>query len=175
MTYAEFQKQIKASRNDIYREIFANNRDVIRVKKEGKVLTNLEKIFSATLKISNKKGFTAMSMRDLSYETGLSMGARALASGTAKLPVVELAGETGMPGKSTETAIRSGLLLGAAGAVTRLLADAGVGPQVPLYLTGQDAPHLAPHLDRPTRPQPGLGILGVALAVRSAPPTKRMV
>ena len=75
MTYTEFQKQIKASQADYYRETLVNNRDVIRVKKEGKVLTNLEKIFSATLKISNKKGFTAMSMRDLSNETRLSMGA----------------------------------------------------------------------------------------------------
>ena len=106
---------------------------------------------------------------------GLGMGARALASGTAKLPVVDLAGETGMPARTTETAIRSGLLTGAAGAVARLLADAGVAPERPLYLTGQDAPHLAPHLQRPTRAQPGLGILGVALAVRAAPPKKRMV
>lgn len=66
---------IQASQADFYRETLVNNRDVIRVKKEGKVLTNLEKIFSATLKISNQKGFTAMSMRDLSNETGLSMGA----------------------------------------------------------------------------------------------------
>ena len=74
-TYTEFHKQIRASQADFYRETLENNRDVIRVKKEGKVLTNLEKIFSATLRISNKKGFTAMSMRDLSNETGLSMGA----------------------------------------------------------------------------------------------------
>lgn len=106
---------------------------------------------------------------------GLDMGSRALASGTAKLPVVDLAGATGMPGKSTEIAIRNGLLIGAAGAVSRLLSDAGVEDSVPLYLTGQDAPHLAEHLKRPTRAQPGLGILGVALAVRAAPPAKRDV
>ena len=106
---------------------------------------------------------------------GLAMGARALASGTAKLPVVELAGEAAMPAKSTETAIRSGLLLGAAGAVNHLLALSGVAEDTPVYLTGQDAPHLAPHLGRATRSQPGLGILGVALAVRGAPPKKRVV
>ena len=75
MTYADFQKQIKISKQDIYREIFANNRSSIRVKKENTVVKNLERIFSATLKISNKKGFQAMSMRDLSRETSLSMGA----------------------------------------------------------------------------------------------------
>ena len=75
MTYADFQKQIKISKQDIYREIFANHRSSIRVKKENTVVKNLERIFSATLKISNKKGFQAMSMRDLGRETSLSMGA----------------------------------------------------------------------------------------------------
>ena len=75
MTYADFQKQIKISIQDIYREIFAKNRRSIRVKKENTVVKNLERIFRATLKISNKKGFQAMSMRDLGRETKLSMGA----------------------------------------------------------------------------------------------------
>ena len=66
MNYAEFQKQVSLSRQDIYREVFAENRNTIRVKKEGTVVKNLERIFNATLKISNKKGFQAMSMRDLS-------------------------------------------------------------------------------------------------------------
>jgi len=56
MTYAEFQKQIKISRQQICREVFVENRDSIRVKKENTVVKNLERIFSATLKISNKKG-----------------------------------------------------------------------------------------------------------------------
>ena len=75
MTYAEFQKQVKLSSQDICREAFAENRHSIRVKKEDTVLKNLERIFSATLKVSNKKGFQAMSMRDLGRETHLSMGA----------------------------------------------------------------------------------------------------
>jgi AcrR family transcriptional regulator len=75
MNYAKFQKQISLSKQDICREVFAENRKTIRVKKEGTVVKNLEKIFDATLKISNKKGFQAMSMRDLSKETHLSMGA----------------------------------------------------------------------------------------------------
>ena len=75
MTYAEFQKQIKISRQQICREVFAENRQSIRVKKENRVVKNLERIFSATLKISNKKGFQAMSMRDLARETNMSMGA----------------------------------------------------------------------------------------------------
>jgi AcrR family transcriptional regulator len=75
MDYAQFQKQVSLSKKDICREAFADNRNTIRVKKEGTVVKNLERIFDATLKISNKKGFQAMSMRDLSKETNLSMGA----------------------------------------------------------------------------------------------------
>jgi AcrR family transcriptional regulator len=75
MTYAEFQKEIKISKQDICREVYARHRDSIRVRKENTVVKNLERIFNATLKISNKKGFQAMSMRDLGRETNLSMGA----------------------------------------------------------------------------------------------------
>jgi len=101
---------------------------------------------------------------------GLGLGARALAEGTALLPRITLAGEAGMPAPDTERAIRAGLILGAAGAVERLLEEAGIGSDVPVYLTGQDATHLQPHLRRPVRAHPGLGILGAALAVRARPP-----
>jgi len=75
MNFADFKKRVNLSNTDICREIFAGHRDAIRVKKEKTVVRNLERIFDATLKISNRKGFQAMSMRDLSKETELSMGA----------------------------------------------------------------------------------------------------
>jgi AcrR family transcriptional regulator len=75
MDYADFQKRISLSKYDLCREVYRENRNSIRVKKENKVVKNLERIFSATLRISNRKGFQAMSMRDLSRETNLSMGA----------------------------------------------------------------------------------------------------
>ena len=75
MNYSEFKRLLDLSRQDLYRETIAENRKTIRVKKHETVVKNLEKIFDATLKISNEKGFQAMSMRDLSSETGLSMGA----------------------------------------------------------------------------------------------------
>ena len=75
MDYAEFQKKINLSKFDLCREVYRENRNSIRVKKENKVVKNLERIFSATLKLSNRKGFQAMSMRDLSREANLSMGA----------------------------------------------------------------------------------------------------
>ncbi len=75
MDYAEFKKIFNVYKNDIYHDMLVENRDIIRVKKEHTVVKNLEKIFEATLKISNKKGFQAMTMRNLSKESGLSMGA----------------------------------------------------------------------------------------------------
>jgi AcrR family transcriptional regulator len=75
MDYADFQKKINLSKFDLCREVYLKNRNSIRVKKENTVVKNLERIFSATLSISNRKGFQAMSMRDLSREANLSMGA----------------------------------------------------------------------------------------------------
>ena len=75
MNYVDFKKVVNLSKQNICREVFAEKRETIQVKKENTVLKNLEKIFSATLKISNKKGFQAMTMRDLSKEAGMSMGA----------------------------------------------------------------------------------------------------
>ena len=75
MSYDEFRKKIDLTKESIYREIFLQHRASIQVKKESTAINNLEKIFSATIRLSNKKGFQAMSMRDLSRETKLSAGA----------------------------------------------------------------------------------------------------
>jgi TetR/AcrR family transcriptional regulator, cholesterol catabolism regulator len=79
MTYAEFCQQVNISKMEIYQESFAAQksagRETRRIKKEKTAVKNLDTIFGAVLKISNKKGFKSMSMRDLSRECGLSMGA----------------------------------------------------------------------------------------------------
>ena len=75
MTYREFIKTANISKERLYREIYRANRGKIQVKKEATVVRNLGRIFDATLKLSNEKGFQAMSMRDFSRETGLSLGA----------------------------------------------------------------------------------------------------
>lgn len=79
MTYAEFCQQVNISKMEIYQESFAAQRSLgrqtNRIKKEKTAVKNLDNIFGAVLKISNKKGFKSMSMRDLSQECGLSMGA----------------------------------------------------------------------------------------------------
>jgi type III pantothenate kinase len=102
---------------------------------------------------------------------GLSLAAKALTVGAEKLPLVDLAGPTPLPAPDTETAIRSGVVIGAAGAVERLVASMRPTPTCPVFLTGADAPLLAPHLRLPHRVHGGLGLLGVALAVRRAPPS----
>ncbi len=79
MTYADFCQQVNISKMEIYQESFAaqntSGRDSRRIKKEKTAVKNLDSIFGAVLRISNKKGFKSMSMRDLSRECGLSMGA----------------------------------------------------------------------------------------------------
>ncbi|MFO8047772.1 MAG: TetR/AcrR family transcriptional regulator [Desulfosudaceae bacterium] len=75
MTFAEFSDRVRLSVEDICRDIFYENRHQIKVKKEAVVVKNLVNIYNATLKLSNQKGFHAMSLRDLARETDLSLGA----------------------------------------------------------------------------------------------------
>lgn len=75
MNYEQFLNTTPDLRTDICRAVFLENRDTIKIKKEKTVLKNLGKIFDATLAIGIEKGFKAMTMRDLSRVSGLSMGA----------------------------------------------------------------------------------------------------
>jgi AcrR family transcriptional regulator len=74
MEYKEFKKQFGASSRDIAREVFVRNQASMQVKKEKTAINNLDKIFNAVFSITYKKGFQAMSMRDLSKKTGMSLG-----------------------------------------------------------------------------------------------------
>ena len=59
----------------LWESVFEMHKDKMQIKnaKEANI-PNLEKIFTATFKLSSSKGFQAMSLRDLSKETGISMG-----------------------------------------------------------------------------------------------------
>jgi len=57
-----------------WRTVFEMYRDKMQIKNPRIALGNLPKIFDATFKLANSKGFQAMSLRDLSRETGISMG-----------------------------------------------------------------------------------------------------
>lgn len=54
--------------------ILERHRDTVRVKKPHVAVANLARIIEATLKLSNKQGFHATSLRDLAQASGLSMG-----------------------------------------------------------------------------------------------------
>lgn len=75
MTYSQFKSRAKLDQTLIYHEILEEHRDSIKTKKDRTAVKNLELIFEATLEVSNRKGFAAMTMRDLSKASGLSMGA----------------------------------------------------------------------------------------------------
>lgn len=75
MKFEAFRKSIRLSKEDISRGLLEGNRDRIKIKKEKVAVRNLVKIMDAALAIGNAKGFASMSLRDLSSEAGLSMGA----------------------------------------------------------------------------------------------------
>ncbi|MEW6531527.1 MAG: TetR/AcrR family transcriptional regulator [Thermodesulfobacteriota bacterium] len=73
--FDEFERLVGVTKRDLCRETLAAHRKVIRIKGDERAIRNLERIFDAALRISNANGFQAMSMRRLSKEAGLSMGA----------------------------------------------------------------------------------------------------
>lgn len=75
MDYAAFKKAYTDRGTDIARRVYLDNQEAISIKKEKTAVANLDKIFSAVFSITYKKGFQAMSMRDLSTKTGMSLGA----------------------------------------------------------------------------------------------------
>lgn len=60
--------------DQLCRLMLERHADVISVQKPDVALKRLKIIISAALKLSNRKGFQAMSLRDLSKEAELSMG-----------------------------------------------------------------------------------------------------
>jgi AcrR family transcriptional regulator len=74
MDLKSFEMQVTVSTTDICRQIFESRSHSIKIKKEQVAVRNLVRIFKATLKLANRKGFHAMSLRDLCAESGMSMG-----------------------------------------------------------------------------------------------------
>ncbi len=74
LSYADFKNSFDYQGDSLFSLIFERNKDKIKISKEKFAIKNLRKIFDATFHLSPKIGFQAMSLRDLSTETGLSMG-----------------------------------------------------------------------------------------------------
>jgi AcrR family transcriptional regulator len=75
ISFASFESNFQSEYAATWRRIFDRHQDTIKAKRIGVALPNLQKIISATLRISNRSSFHSMSLRDLSREADISMGA----------------------------------------------------------------------------------------------------
>ncbi len=99
---------------------------------------------------------------------GIQTAARALADATDALPRLENLDLSSVPaviGKSTQDAMRSGIVWGCVGAVRELILQMSAAvPDVPsVFCTGGDGIHLARLIDREMKFDPNLVLRGVAL------------
>jgi AcrR family transcriptional regulator len=73
-TLKDFKRDLNLSLQGICRDMFRERAGEMQVQGEAVAVKNLAKILDATLALANRKGFAAMSLRDLSARSGLSMG-----------------------------------------------------------------------------------------------------
>ena len=73
--YNNFRKSIKIVLDEIVTKLYDDNKQLIKVKKSDQSINNLKRIINTAISISNKKGYAAMSMRELSRASSLSIGA----------------------------------------------------------------------------------------------------
>jgi len=72
--FESFRAELSLSKVEICRELYRQNTDLIRIKKEHVAVRNLVRIVDSTLRLTSLKGFHAMSLRDLCADSGLSIG-----------------------------------------------------------------------------------------------------
>ncbi len=73
--YNSFKRSIRFILDDIVSKLYDENKQLIKVKKTPQSVENLKRIIHTAIAISNKKGYSAMSMRELSSASSLSIGA----------------------------------------------------------------------------------------------------
>lgn len=73
-TFEEYKQHFQYQGMGLYHLLFERHQNLIKSKKMEGAANNLKKIFDATFHLSAKIGFHEMSLRDLSRETGISMG-----------------------------------------------------------------------------------------------------
>jgi len=74
-SFKTFLKNFPLQEEDLYTTVFNRNSEIIQTQKPRFAVANLEKILQATFAVSSESGFDRMSLRDLSRQTGMSMGA----------------------------------------------------------------------------------------------------
>jgi len=106
VTYAQFLEQTGVGPDMLARQAWRDNQAAMKAKKEKTALKNLSRIFGAVFTISGQKGFAAMTMRDLSAESGLSAGALYdyVGSKEGLLTMLQAAGR-GLAGEVLERAV----------------------------------------------------------------------
>lgn len=73
-SYEMFKRTFPCHGDKLFDYIFERNPNAIQIKKKHVATANLKKLFQGAFKISARIGFHEMSLRDLSRETGVSMG-----------------------------------------------------------------------------------------------------
>lgn len=73
-TLAQFKRVNPIPPDTLWELIYTRNADAIKVKRLPAALDNLRSIFEATFLLANHVGFGAMTLRQLSQATGMSMG-----------------------------------------------------------------------------------------------------
>jgi TetR/AcrR family transcriptional regulator, cholesterol catabolism regulator len=74
MKFSDFRAIIDSLKPDLLCQVYRRNRRCIRVKNEAVAVARLSAVFEKAIEISNRHGFQAMSVRDLSGATDISMG-----------------------------------------------------------------------------------------------------
>lgn len=74
-SFASFSESFPLQGERLYRTVFDRHAEMIQTQKARFAVANLEKILTATFEVSAVSGFDRMSLRDLSRQTGMSMGA----------------------------------------------------------------------------------------------------
>lgn len=74
-SFKNFCEDFPLQGEQLYQTLFDRHSQIIQTQKARFATANLEKIFKATFEVSSVSGFDRMSLRDLSRQTGMSMGA----------------------------------------------------------------------------------------------------
>ena len=74
ISMAAFRRTWKLEGTPVWETVFEMHRENMQIKNVNIAISNLENIFNTTFRLTDEKGFQAMSLRDLSRETGISMG-----------------------------------------------------------------------------------------------------
>ena len=69
-----FRDSFPLQGESLYSTVFHRNSEIVQTQKARFAVANLEKILTATFEVSATSGFDRMSLRDLSRQTGMSMG-----------------------------------------------------------------------------------------------------